>query len=164
MATLTSRQGHILSKVSELGRPNVNDLVHHGESPTRLKANLEQLIHKHCLHMDHDANRKRYTITKTGLRQLAKHEVRTMENSHRILINLNQIDEELVAKAVQATGKGWMYTLDVDRDLPNLNIPRTQSIDDELLKGTIKPSRANRTGGPIVLTRSRVLAARKRET
>jgi len=165
LATLTSRQIHILSIVQKLGRPHVNDLVHNEESPTRLKANLEQLVDKRCLHMDPEGGRRKcYTVTKTGLRQLVKHEAHTVENSRLVLIDLKQIDETLVTKVIEAAGYGWMHILDVDRDLPHLNIPRyAQPVEDETLKGNIEPFRARETGGPTVPTRSRVLTARKRE-
>jgi hypothetical protein len=60
--------------VFQLGHPNVRGVADRLGSPNRLSANLEELVNKRCLHLDREGNQHRYTITKMGLRYLAKYD------------------------------------------------------------------------------------------
>jgi len=68
------RQAEILRAVSQLGRPNLRAIADRIGSPNRLRAGLEELVHKRCLRMDLEGNQHRFTITKTGLMCLAKYD------------------------------------------------------------------------------------------
>ena len=57
------------------------DLVRNGQSPTRLKRILDQLVEKGYLEMNREGNQHRYKIKKKGQRHLAVYDRDTFDTS-----------------------------------------------------------------------------------
>jgi hypothetical protein len=85
---LTARQAEILRVVLRAGSPNLRTIADGLGSANRLRAGLEDLVDKRCLSMAREGNQHRFTITKTGLTSLAKHDGKAMAAS---IVTLAQI-------------------------------------------------------------------------
>jgi hypothetical protein len=65
-------------------------MVRSGQSPTRLKHTLEELVSKGCLDMHPVGNQHRYGITKRGFRYLVKYLADTTKGSMAAIASLGQ--------------------------------------------------------------------------
>lgn len=109
---VTGRQTSILRSVLKLGRPNVNEIVRPGgQSPTRLKLNLEELVRKGFLRMDREGTRHchYFTITEKGLREVVKHDADAATSTVQAFADLMNAVTGLTAHPSFPTRENWTH-------------------------------------------------------